>query len=248
MNHAIMDAASMANMLGDITLAYEGRLSNISSPQYSVYIEYLQQKSELKSKKYWMEQLSGVESCIFPHMQENKHEENHLRSLHANIEESIPLLRAFCENNSVTVPSIFQTVWGLVLRFYTGSDQVCFGYLVSGRDISVPGVETIIGPFINMLICRMIATPDASLSELVQSVQSNANSALDHQHCSLAEIQHWLKQSGRPLFNTIMSVQKLNSSGGTPSGLSFVSTDAHDPTEVCVIALISQYPATNLMS
>jgi non-ribosomal peptide synthetase component F len=130
-------------------------------------------------------------------------------------------------------------VWGLVLRCYTGSDQVCFGYLASGRDAAVRRIEETVGPFINMLVCRMNVHGSSRTGQLVEQVQANYLAGLDHQHCSLAQIQHALNLSGRPLFNTLMSVQRVSPSllgnldnSFTSPAITFKTADSHDPTEV----------------
>jgi amino acid adenylation domain-containing protein/non-ribosomal peptide synthase protein (TIGR01720 family) len=240
-NHAIIDAASMELVQRDLALAYTGSLLTSPRPLYSKYIEYLSDRPIRSAIDYWKGYLKGVEPCHFPPSSDDGAKE--LRHIGIGLDLPPDALSAFCERHRVTVPNVVQTVWGLVLRCYTGSDQVCFGYLASGRDIAVDGIEGVVGPLINMLMCRMDMNLMSQASQLVQEVQAGYLAGLEHQHCSLAQIQHELNLVGRPLFNTIMSVQRASSSvdvepDATLSSAAvksdlivFKNVDAYDPTE-----------------
>jgi amino acid adenylation domain-containing protein/non-ribosomal peptide synthase protein (TIGR01720 family) len=231
-SHAVMDAVSMSILLGEFILAYEGSLSQDPGPRYSDYIKFIQHQPLHLSKDFWKEYLSDMQPCLFPPLDDDAGEEKQLRSLDVDLQLPPGQLRAFCDALGVTVSNVLQTVWGLVLRAYTGSDQVCFGYLTSGRDVEVDGIEKAIGPFVNMLICRMDVAGSTSVAELVHRVQADSVAGLEHQHCSLADIQHDLSLPGRHLFNTSMSVQRTPPSNTASTGLSFRNMGGHDPSEV----------------
>jgi amino acid adenylation domain-containing protein/non-ribosomal peptide synthase protein (TIGR01720 family) len=239
-SHAIVDASSTTIMLQELALSYDEKLPSSRGPLYAEYVRYLQAKPLQLSKNYWKEYLHGLDPCYFPTLTEGIEEKKDLLSIEVDMDLTPGLLRSFCDAKGVTMANVIQTVWGLVLRCYTGSDQVCFGYLASGRDAAVEGIEGAIGPFINMLVCRLDVTGTTHLGQLVEQVQANYLAALEHQHCSLAEIQHVLKLAGRPLFNTLMSIkrwplpiQREDILVEQPS-ISFKSVGGYDPTEVSV--------------
>lgn len=76
------------------------------------------------------------------------------RSLEVDIKNPDHLLK-FCQIQDLMPSAISRAIWGLVLRRYTGSDEVCFGFITSGRDIPVDGIRDLVGTAINMLVCRM---------------------------------------------------------------------------------------------
>jgi non-ribosomal peptide synthetase component F len=94
-----------------------------------------------------------------------------------------------------------------VLRCYVGTEDVCFGYLASGRDIALPGIEDAVGLFINMLVCRLQLDDSLSITALLQQNESSFVHSLENQHCSMAKIQHDLGLHRDPLFNSIISYQ-----------------------------------------
>ncbi len=112
----------------------------------------------------------------------------------------------YCASLDITPSTLLQFAWALVLRSYTGSDEVIFGYLSSGRDIPVANIEHGVGAFINMLVCRLQLNPDAELGEALETMQADLAAAMAHQSSSLAEIQHELQLPA--LFDTAFTYQK----------------------------------------
>ncbi|KAF7715229.1 Nonribosomal peptide synthase (NRPS) [Penicillium ucsense] len=228
-SHALIDGTSMALLVRDLVAAYEGLLPTTPGPLYSTYMKYLSQQSEADALSYWRSQLTGVEACRFPSL--------NLKSLSATGFQSKTIeidtageLKRFCEANDLTMSNLFQVGWGLVLRAYTGSSDVCFGYMAAGRDIPVEDIYDAIGPFINLLVCRMRLHDAQSALQVLQAVQSDYLNSLPHQHVSLAAIQHSLGQSEAALFNTIMSLQR-KPSPGVPPKIDLEIVTENDPTE-----------------
>ncbi len=126
----------------------------------------------------------------------------------------------------------------LVLRAYTGSDEVAFGYLASGRDIDMEGISSAIGPFINTLICR-VDMDGLSPTEVLKKLAKDYLDALPFQHTSLARIQRALGISGLSLFNTIISLQRLPADTGATPPLVFEVQDEVDPTEYDIVMQIT---------
>jgi amino acid adenylation domain-containing protein/non-ribosomal peptide synthase protein (TIGR01720 family) len=252
-NHAIIDAASMGIVQRDLALAYSGSLPAGPGPLYSHYIKYLGDRPNI-AIDYWKGHLAGLAPCHFPLSEIATQEPRQLNSMTVDLNLATDALQIFCEKNGVTIANVMQTVWGLVLRCYTGSDQLCFGYLASGRDIAVAGIEDVIGPFINMLVCRVDVDGASDVHQLVEQIQANYLAGLGHQHCSLAQIEHALDLSGTPLFNTLMSIQRIPSPSSPSSGqaseekqpvIAFKNIGSHDPTEVSDISSVADESKAN---
>ncbi|KAJ6167355.1 hypothetical protein N7497_000198 [Penicillium chrysogenum] len=208
-HHMLVDGVTGQTLLSDFHRAYHGQLGNSPPGLYRTYLEYLQGHRQSGSEEYWKQYLDGVYPCLFP-------------SLGSKTEGAKPPalkllpfsfdfgrhLRSFGQYHGITISSLLQVAWGVVLRAYTGSDSVCFGYLNSCRDIPMRDAREICGPMINLLVCRLFLADDISvLSTLINNQDAYARS-IDHQHCSLAEVMHSLNLAGQPLFNTAMSLQK----------------------------------------
>jgi non-ribosomal peptide synthetase component F len=103
--------------------------------------------------------------------------------------------------------------------------------MASGRDIPMEGIYDAIGPFINLLVCRLHVGDAVSVRDLLQAVRSDYMDSLPQQQTSLASIQHALGKSEAALFNTILSLQREPVDGPSPQ-VEFQIVDQVDPTEV----------------
>lgn len=228
-SHALIDGMSVSIIARDLALAYDEMLPAGNGPLYSNYISYLQQQPTEAAIQYWMSYLADIRPCLLPRLPGKKGNPADNKSIKVDLE--VRSLYEFSERNGVTFANIFQAAWGLVLRTYTSSDQVCFGYLVSGRDIPIDGIENAVGAFINMVICRLDITSSTEVATLVQKVQQEFLQSIPYQHCSLAEIQHELGLGGKTLFNSAISLQRVEPDNNG-SSISLSRIFDQDPTEV----------------
>jgi non-ribosomal peptide synthetase component F len=145
----------------------------------------------------------------------------------------VAALRHYCKEHGLTLSNIFQLAWSLVLATFTGTETVLFGYLASGRDAPIAGVDAIIGPLVDMLICRMDITQSGNVLQAFERIQDDALSSISHRQSSLAEIVDAVNPGSSALFNTLLSVNSSRSwTTGLPEGLTVTQIDGADPTEV----------------
>ncbi|KAH7130267.1 hypothetical protein B0J11DRAFT_429378 [Dendryphion nanum] len=232
-NHAVIDGGSHAIIRRDLEDAYEGRLSEDEGPLYSDYIKYIRTLPDGEAVKYWKDQLRGLQPCYFPTMPQHSTKERELHSLYLKFNRFAEV-QTLAEQNSVTFSNIMLAVWSLALRTFTGTSDVCYGYLTSGRNIPVDNVQNAVGAFINMLVSRTQLSQNQTLIEVFQKVQNDFIDSLPHQHVSLAQFQHDLGLSGKALFNTAVSVQNQSAAVEIEehvSSIEFETFDVHDPSE-----------------
>ncbi|CAN9457853.1 unnamed protein product [Alternaria alternata] len=234
-NHAVIDGGSLGVIGQDLQEAYEGRLSE-DGPLYSDYIKYLRALPADDAVAYWKAKLRGVSPCYFPTTPRDPSKPRQLRSLDMRFTR-FDELHELAESSNVTIANILLAAWALVLRSYTNSSDVCYGYLTSGRNVPIDKIESAVGAFINMLVSRIELKPATSLLEIVEKVQSDFVESMPHQHCSLAQFQHDLGLSGKSLFNTAVSIQRRSSAEeptSDDSGIEFEQLDGHDPSEFAI--------------
>lgn len=233
LSHAAMDGNSISILLRDLQLAYVGRLGETRRPLFKDYIKYLKDAPQEASINYWRSYLSGAEPCVFPALTDGqKPQEKALRSIPVNF-GYLAQLQSVCEKKGITLSNAFNAAWGLTLRLFCGSDDVSFSYMASLRDVSADGVQWVIGPVINLMVCRMKFSGESLLSDVLQQIQNDYMESLPFRHTSLIDIQHALKLSDANLFNSGVSYRRL------PSANDAVSSDIecvevgsiHDPAE-----------------
>ena len=235
-SHAIMDGHSMSVIYQDLRQAYEGALRQ-DGPLYSNYISYLKDLPQEASLNFWKSYLEGSEVCSFPVLNDGiVVDAKELRSIRPDFGNlSVHDLQSFCGSHGITLSNLFHTAWALTLSCYIGSKDVTFGYLTSARDTEgIPGVDNMIGPLINTLVCRVkFVDPSQCLLDILQQVQQDYMNSIAHRHTALAEVQHAMELGGATLFNTALSYRKLPpSSPNDERGIKFVDAmPAYDPTE-----------------
>jgi non-ribosomal peptide synthase protein (TIGR01720 family) len=240
-NHTIIDGSSYAIIRRDLEDAYEGRLSPDEGPLYSAYIKYLRGLPANVAINYWKEQLRGVKPCYFPIMPQHSSKQRELHSLYLDFDR-LNEVQALAERSNVTFANVLLAAWALLLRTYTGSSDVCYGYLTSGRNVPIDDIQNAVGAFINMLVSRTKVSRSFTLLDIFQKVQSDFIESLPHQHCSLAQFQHDLGLSGKALFNTAVSVQNHGATethSTQVSNIEFEPMDAHDPSEFAITVNIN---------
>jgi amino acid adenylation domain-containing protein/non-ribosomal peptide synthase protein (TIGR01720 family) len=230
-SHAIIDGLSMMNIARDISLAYDDNLPTDSGPLYSDFVSQLSQQETAPSVTYWKDYLADLEPCRFPDLDGQHELEKGLETVRLELNNT-QRLREFCEEKGMTLSNLFQTAWAMVLRAYVGMDNVCFGYLASGRDVPVDRIDDAVGAFATMLICRANLAANRPVDGVLETMQNDFLQGFAHQHCSLAEVYHALKLPNGSLFNTIMSFQRQFATDELKdSKTSMEKVLEHDPTE-----------------
>jgi amino acid adenylation domain-containing protein/non-ribosomal peptide synthase protein (TIGR01720 family) len=238
-SHALVDGSSLQLLGTELAAALNGKASGPETLQYGEYISYLNEIPGKNVTEYWRQYLHGATPSQFPKLSASSRGQLHS----AARQISSRSLQRFCEAYGTTPFNIFQVAWSLVLRCYVGTEDVCFGYLASGRDVALPGIEDAVGLFINMLVCRLQLDDSLPIMTLLELNEANFVRSLENQHCSMAEIQHDLGLHRDPLFNTIISYQARAARGtsdlnGRREGqiVRVDTVDIDDPTEVIFLS------------
>jgi amino acid adenylation domain-containing protein len=120
-------------------------------------------------------------------------------------EPATAALKSFAQGARLTLGSVVTGAWALLLAAYSGEQDVVFGATVSGRPPSLPGVETMIGCFINTLPVRVRVTPERQLVPWLRELQSALAAMRRHEHTPLGRVQTWSAvPRPLPLFESIV--------------------------------------------
>lgn len=230
-SHAITDGISLSLLMRDLVLAYGDKLPDTKSLPYRDFVSHVLSQSLEPALNYWKEYLSDVKPCCLPVSDVADEADMELRSIEVPL-KGVENLSKFCRQHGITSTTVIHAIWILVLRGYTGMDVPCFGFLSSGRDLAVDGIEDAMGPFISLLVCRMAISDEHTILRILKSIQVDTHRSLNYQTCSLGKIQHALGHSGRSLFNTAMSQEKhFDQDTSTEASASIQVHSVHDPTE-----------------
>ncbi len=209
-HHILMDGWCMSILVKEFMEIYAKRIrgEKVQLPAaepYAKYINWIESRDKKTSANYWKEYLSGYDSlCGLPEKAgtaaQDFVQESH--QLEFGIEETA-MMQQLSAENGVTINTIIQCAWGMLLSGYNNTNDVVFGSVVSGRPAEIDGIESMVGLFINTVPVRVSYSDGESIGELLKKTQKNALESDGHSYHSLAEIQ---SQSGlgRDLFNHII--------------------------------------------
>src|SRR5437899_2992359 len=116
----------------------------------------------------------------------------------------------------VTLNTVVQAAWGVLLGRLAASSDVVFGAVVSGRPAEVPGVDSMVGLFIATVPVRVRLAPGESMSSLVVRLQAEQSTLGAHQHLGLAGIQQAVGLG--ELFDTAMVFENYPAPAGAGPG------------------------------
>ncbi|MFB7655255.1 MULTISPECIES: amino acid adenylation domain-containing protein [unclassified Streptomyces] len=230
LHHILLDGWSMPILLRELMTLYTVHGDATALPRvrpYRDYLGWLGGRDRNAAQEAWTGAFSGFDTPSIVAPDRGALTAAPERIDFSEDEAASAALTRFARSHGLTVNTVIQGAWGLVLAHLTGRDDVVFGVTVSGRPPELPGVDTMVGLFMNTLPLRVRLRPAETLADFLRRTQSEQARLIDHQWVGLAEIQRWAG-SGE-LFDTAMVFENypLNSSRGRPPG---AAPDADLPT------------------
>ena len=189
---------------------------NISLPNvrpYGDFIAWLKQKNPQDGEFFWREYMGDFESAT-PLLMTSKTkvsdtfkggEINQLLS-----PENTAFLQKLARNCSVTLNTVIQGAWAILLNRYSRTTDIVYGITVAGRPPELPGVEGMIGPFINTLPFRVLISGEETLESWLQKLQARASLMRQFEHTSLSDIQSWSRvPRGQQMFESLLAFENF---------------------------------------
>src|SRR6266545_1988905 len=218
-HHLVVDGWSQGHVLKELLTAYAafagGREPRLERPRnYREYIAWLQRQNLGAAESFWRERLAGFTAPSFLTRGDGRaegptHREAQRRDLTLP-EETSARLRDLARRQRLTLNTLAQGAWSLVLAQATGRDEVVFGATVSGRPTDLPGVEAIVGPFINTLPLRVEVRPERRLGEWLGELQVRQVAMRRYEHAPLVDVQKWSElPAGVALFDHILVFENV---------------------------------------
>ncbi|WP_081238911.1 non-ribosomal peptide synthetase, partial [Streptomyces viridosporus] len=208
-HHILLDGWSMAIMLQELFVLYAQGGDATGLPRVTPYRDYLAwaaAQDRDAAAKAWGRALAGVEepTLLAPAAPAAAAEPPHYHH-HELSEELTAAVAALARRHDLTVNTVVQTAWGVLLGRLTGRDDVVFGSTVSGRPPEMAGMENMVGLFINTLPVRVRLDAGQPVADLLRRLQDEQSELMDHQHYGLSDIQSLL--GGGELFDTITAFE-----------------------------------------
>ncbi|MBX3328843.1 MAG: amino acid adenylation domain-containing protein [Nitrospira sp.] len=213
-HHVVLDGWCLPIILRDLFACYAffkggPDPGEPQSQPYRNYVAWILSQDQTAAEQYWRKTLAGITSATpLPTdrspdgTQSDAGYGMHRLTISAARTSS---LHAYASKERITVNTLVQGAWALLLSRYCGEEDVLFGTTVSGRSADVPGIETMLGLFINTLPLRVAASPDTVLRDWLRGLLQQNAELRQYEHISLAQIQSWSQMPrGTQLFDSLL--------------------------------------------
>ncbi|MEP7308333.1 MAG: amino acid adenylation domain-containing protein [Acidobacteriota bacterium] len=232
-HHILMDGWSVAIVLQDVLAFYQADLAGVAlapprARPFGEYIDWLRTQDPARADAYWRARLNGFSTPTpLPAATPGRAEPGPVAIAELTRSEAASeRLAAVTRQHRLTMNTLARGVWALLLADHSRQNEVVYGVTVSGRPASLPGVETIVGLFINTLPIRVRIEPEAPLVEWLHRLQLNHADLDQYASSALVDIQQFSDVPRRtPLFESILVFENYPVDQSLDAGLAGLAID-----------------------
>jgi amino acid adenylation domain-containing protein len=214
-HHILFDGWSLPLVLGEVSARYEelsrGRAPRAQEPSpYRSYFDWLQRQDQAAAEIFWRRGLRGFGAPTpfnvdHPRRDLPAGEGEDGRQGLTLTAEATAALRALAQQSQLTLGTIVQGAWALLLSRYGGGDDVVFGLTVSGRPPGLARVESLVGMFINALPVRVGVAQDEPVSGWLRRLQAQQAELRQYEYSPPSQVQAWSEVCGGvPLYESML--------------------------------------------
>ncbi|CAG8157413.1 unnamed protein product [Penicillium olsonii] len=178
-HHGVSDDWTLRLVQQQVEAAYQGHL--LERHHFYPFIQHTRDIQD--ADEFWATQLRGLDATAFPELPGAKYRPSATQSLRHEF-EGLSVHRKTCH----TLPTYIYLAWALLIAHYTDSSDVVYGATLSGRNASVPGIETIVGPTITTIPLRVRLKSGASVATALDQIQNTLASMIPYEQAGLPRI------------------------------------------------------------
>ena len=199
-HHILWDGWSGQVLFSEVLAAYEKYVNNetpipTEEDRFEDYIKLINKKDKKDEQNFWSSYFKGFEEpSLLPFIKDDLNRNKGTGDIEEQLlvfegKKSHKLIQ-FSKTYHITINTLVQGVWALLLSKYTNKDDVTYGVTVSGRPADIK-YDKKVGLYINTLPLRAQIVPDQSIREWLLSLQQEQVKTREYQYSSLAQIQKW---------------------------------------------------------
>ncbi|HEY0500383.1 MAG TPA: amino acid adenylation domain-containing protein, partial [Kutzneria sp.] len=201
-HHVLLDGWSCAQLVQEVCADYKAAAAPPRRTPFAEYLRWLSTQDVDQAEAFWRRALDGVEGPTALPFDRQPVESHRAQSCATvRVDYAAEPLKALAHSLGLTVNTVVQAAWGLLLARRSGGGDVVFGTTVSGRPADLPGVESMVGMVINTLPSRIRVDDGRPVADWLRAVQQELSQARQYDFVSLAQLQGWV---GTTLFDSLL--------------------------------------------
>ncbi len=217
-HHLILDRWCLSILADELPRIYASihQKKPVSLPPakpFKDYISWLKQQQVADAKAFWQSEFLGYHNELplntirsFDSVDKAPKQATQKAIFPTNLSEKI---QSFTRKEHLTMNTVLQCAWGLLMTHYSSLNDAIIGVTVSGRPADLPGVEHIVGTFINNLPVRVAYKGSEKLGLWLKNYQKKMSEMQKYDYVSLDSIQKWCQLPyDKPLFDTLFVYQQ----------------------------------------
>ncbi len=249
-HHLVLDGWSMALVLGEVIARHAALVGGVpfalAAPRpFRDYVAWLERQDLGAAEAYWRRTLAGAEKAMLP-AAEAPGRRAAGEPVAGRLTQSLPAalrrrLEERAQRGGLTLNTLAQGAWALLLGSLCDLDDVVYGTVVSGRPAELEGVESMVGMFINTLPARVRIAADRPLAAWLRELQTAQMEMRRFEYSPLPQVHAWSGAApAEPLFETILVFENraLFSTGGAAGGLRLRGIDHQGATSYPLAAAV----------
>ncbi|MEU7644641.1 non-ribosomal peptide synthetase [Streptomyces huasconensis] len=209
-HHLLLDGWSMFQVLSDVFAHHAGPAAALPHrPSYREYVSWLRGRDQDAAERHWRRRLSGLaETTPLPYDREPReaHRAESTHAVHGTVPAAVTReLEELARTSGLTLNTLVQGAWALLLARQAGRDEVVFGTTVSGRPAELPGAEAMTGLFITTLPTRVTVPGHGTLLDWLRALQHDQSEDRRFDHLPLTRLKTFTELPERVgLFDSIV--------------------------------------------
>jgi acyl carrier protein len=200
-HHILIDGWSKDVLLKEVFSSYQAfsrgqDLELEPSRPYRDYIAWLRQQDPSQAETFWRKTLQGFRKPTPLGRNADSDDFSSEKERYGSREACLPAtataaLQSLARQHHLTLNTLMQGVWTLLLSRYSGEEDIVFGITAAGRPPTLEGVDSIIGLFINTLPLRVKVSSEASFWVWAKDIQANNLELLQYEYISGGQVHQW---------------------------------------------------------
>ena len=225
-HHLLLDGWSMPILFGEFFALYgagkRGEAVDLPEPRpFAGYVGWLAGQDLGSAEAFWRPELAGFTAATPLGLELSRPRELSAREIYGSRQRTLdPAVANALEEQArrlrVTPSTWLLGCWSLLLSRLSGEDDVLLGTVVAGRPPELPGVEEMVGLFLNTQPVRLRVDPEANFESWIQEAQEWLHEARPFEHTPLSQLQGWSDvPRGQPLFESLFVFENYPVGDGT---------------------------------